>query len=75
VTNAGRPGPGKYRGTHALRKRCPACKKLRRFFEPPGDVYQGGSRPSRKGWTKLADGRWICRFCPPDLQPVKTIGP
>lgn len=66
MTASKRPGPGKYKGTHALRKRCPACKKLRRFFEPPGDVYQGGSRASRRGWTKSADERWICPFCSQD---------
>lgn len=48
------------RGTHGLRKRCPRCKKLRRFYEPPRD--QGGERPSRAGWEKVG-GRWTCRFC------------
>lgn len=32
-------------GTHALRKRCPVCRKVRKFFEPPGDV--GGNRHDR----------------------------
>lgn len=57
-----RHGKSFQHGTHALRKRCPACKKLRRFYEPPGD--QGGDRPGRKrmGWTKQ-DGLWICARC------------
>jgi len=49
--------PRSQRGTHALRKRCPLCHKLRRFYEPPGD--QGGERVSRGGWRKV-DGQWVC---------------
>lgn len=50
------------KGTHALRKRCPVCRKVRRFYEPPGD--QGGDRPSRAGW-RVIDGRWTCKTCVP----------
>ena len=32
-------------GTHGLRKRCPCCRKIRKFYEPPGD--QGGQRVPR----------------------------
>ncbi len=59
---AAKHGPGRRYGTHALRKRCPICRKLRRFAEPPGD--QGGEREDKKGWHKLADGRWVCPQCP-----------
>lgn len=51
------------RGTHGLRKRCPVCKKLRKFHEPPGD--QGGTpHPHRKSWHKVGD-RWVCGYCQP----------
>lgn len=59
----GRPGEqmnSKNKGTHALRKRCPQCKKLRRFYEPPMD--QGGERLSRAKWAKV-NNRWICIYC------------
>jgi hypothetical protein len=66
------------RGTHALRRRCPVCKKLRRFYEPPGGVRaatRGMSkdglhmigakqRACRKGWKKVG-GRWVCARCVP----------
>lgn len=49
------------RGTHGLRKRCPICRKLRKFREPHGN--QGGEvHPRRKSWRKL-DGRWVCGLC------------
>jgi hypothetical protein len=58
-----RPGPGKHRGTHALRRRCPACHKLRRFYEPPGDVTPNPrSGRERAGW-RVINGRWVCPFC------------
>lgn len=44
-----------------LRKRCPVCKKLRGFSEPPGD--QGGEdHPSRKPWQKI-NNVWVCGWC------------
>jgi len=46
--------------THDLRKKCPRCKKLRRFYEPPSDC--GGERISRKKWRKVGS-RWVCVFC------------
>lgn len=47
-------GSAAKRGTHGLRKRCPKCKKLRKFCVPPDHV--------RLGWTKFF-GRWICASC------------
>jgi hypothetical protein len=39
-------------GTHDLRKRCPCCKKVRKFYEPPGD--QGGKRVARRSrWEPI----------------------
>lgn len=43
------------RGTHGLRKRCPVCKKLRRFSAPE-------LRAGCLGWTKER-GRWLCPRC------------
>lgn len=43
------------RGTHGLRKRCPCCKKLRKFAHPP-------AHDRVEGWTKVGD-QWICRLC------------
>jgi len=54
-------GAGAKRGTHGLRKRCPLCKKLRKFREPPGD-QSGEDKPRRPKWTKVG-GRWVCGFC------------
>lgn len=48
------------RGTHGLRRRCPRCKHLRRFYEPPGD--QGDHRPARAKWVKVGNF-WVCRPC------------
>lgn len=56
--------PKKQRGTHALRKRCPLCKKLRRFCDTPSDL--GGTRDNRKGWHKI-ENRWCCPFCTSNL--------
>jgi len=62
LEDAVKPGGGRLKGTHALRKRCPLCKKRRRFYEPPGD--QGGNnRLPRAGWKKV-NGQWICPYCP-----------
>lgn len=47
----------KKRGTHGLRKRCPLCKHLRRFYEPPRN--HGGQREARAGWVKVGS-RWVC---------------
>jgi len=46
-------GAGRARGTHGLRKRCPVCRKLRKFARIEG-------RDSR--WRKVG-GRWTCSFC------------
>jgi hypothetical protein len=48
--------PRKLRGgTHGLRKRCPCCGKVRKFFEPPGD--QGGDRHGRaEKWEAVIKG-------------------
>lgn len=43
-----------------LKKRCPCCKKLRGFREPPGD--QGGERHRRPLWVKTPFG-WACGYC------------
>lgn len=50
-------GRTKSRGTHGLRKRCPLCKHLRRFYEPPRN--HGGEREARAGWVKVGN-RWVC---------------
>lgn len=51
--------------TRALRKRCPRCKKVRRFCEPPGD--RGGERPAYLLWVKEegpgTTSVWVCRWC------------
>jgi hypothetical protein len=41
---------------HALKRRCPVCKKLRRFYE------HGGTHHAGETWTKI-DGIWTCNFC------------
>lgn len=47
-------------GTHALRKRCPICRKVRKFYEPPGD--QGGNRSSRYlKWKPIIE--WLGYKC------------
>lgn len=46
---------------HALRKRCPRCKKVRKFREPDGN-HGGEFHPHRRPWVK-ADGVWICGWC------------
>lgn len=43
------------RGTHGLRKRCPLCKKLRKFSAPE-------HRAAYFGWTKER-GCWVCPRC------------
>lgn len=45
-------GSSAKRGSHGLRRRCPVCKKLRKFCEPPGDVG-GEDHPRRKPWKVL----------------------
>jgi len=55
-------GSSAKRGSHGLRRRCPCCKKLRKFREPPGD--QGGEdHPRRPAWHKDIDGQWVCGWC------------
>lgn len=49
------------KGNHALRRRCPVCKKLRKFHEPNGRVG-GEPHPRRRPW-KLVDNVWICGWC------------
>ena len=50
------------RGSHALRKRCPECGKVRKFSEPDGS--QGGEdHPRRMDWLKDPTGRWVCGWC------------
>ena len=51
-------GAGRARGTHSLRKRCPVCRKLRKF---PGNE-QARARRVKMGWGKV-DGLWTCPFC------------
>ena len=49
------------KGSGALRRRCAACKKVRKFSEPPGD--QGGEpHPRRPPWA-MWNGRYICGWC------------
>lgn len=48
-------------------KRCPRCKKLRRFVEG-GDVYERRERSQR--WTKV-NGRWVCFMCEP-VEPARV---
>lgn len=43
-------------------KRCPRCKKQRRWAE-------GGGENARARWTKV-NGRWICPICEPIADPV-----
>lgn len=58
-------GSGAKRGTHGLRKRCPKCKKLRKFYEPDGN--HGGEdhrtrAPQLPNWHKEGN-QWVCNFC------------
>lgn len=47
--------------THGLRRRCPLCRKLRKFHEPHGN--QGGeSHERRMPWVRTPFG-WACGFC------------
>lgn len=46
-------------GSRAINKRCPVCKKLRKFCPP-------GSDPLRRGWTRER-GRWLCPRCSQSL--------
>lgn len=65
------------RGTKGLRKRCPICRKLRKFYEPMDGAHQDrSSKPRRKPWVKdTVRNRWVCGWCvhrgrwipPPDL--------
>lgn len=43
-----------------LKHRCPCCKKLRGFREPPGD--QGGEDHRRPPWELTPFG-WACGYC------------
>jgi len=61
--------------THALRKRCPCCKKERKFCEP--DASHGGEyHPRRPEWGKV-NGRWVCGWCltgsPSDSEKVAAV--
>lgn len=53
------------RNNHALRHRCPRCKKVRRFHDIPNNL---GRRTSRVGWV-LTDNVWVCGYC---LDPEGT---
>ena len=55
------------RGTHGLRKRCPICRKLRKFCVP------NALRPQWRGWTKER-GRWVCPLCSVQLEGQR-LGP
>jgi hypothetical protein len=49
------------KGTHALRRRCPVCRKLRKFRE--GDSSQSGEgHPRRMPWVITPFG-WCCGWC------------
>jgi hypothetical protein len=49
-------------GSRTLRKRCPICKRVRKFAEPPGD--QGGEpHPRRPNWWKVPGGYLVCGWC------------
>ncbi len=48
------------KNNHALRHRCPRCKKVRRFHDVPGD--RGDPRATDAGWT-LVDNVWVCGWC------------
>lgn len=50
----------------AKQKRCPRCKKLRRFVEG-GEDYERRQRSQR--WSKV-NGRWVCFVCIPVI-PVR----
>lgn len=62
------------RGTHGLRKRCPRCKKLRKFYRyDSGDTALCVGYRAAK-WAKVA-GRWVCIRCvtPDDeLEPIRA---
>lgn len=50
-------------GSHALRRRCPVCKHLRKFYEPDGN--HGGEchrdrMPRTHGTWMRIDGVWVC---------------
>ena len=49
-------------GSNTLRKRCPICKRVRKFREPPGD--QGGEYHLRRpDWWKIPGGYLVCGWC------------
>lgn len=58
-------------GKNALRRRCPRCKKLRKFCEPPGDVG-GELHPRRPRW-KTVDNVWVCGWCVDRPGALKAI--
>jgi len=61
--------------THALRKRCPCCKKERKFREPDGN-HGGEYHQRRPEWDKR-NGKWVCGWClhgnPKDSQAVRKL--
>lgn len=57
-------GAKKKRGTHGLRKRCPVCKRLRKFARIETRrlhaAFGRGVQP--RHWRKIGD-RWVCWIC------------
>lgn len=49
------------KGTHCLRKRCPVCRKLRKFREPDSSTI-GEDHPRRIPWVLTPFG-WCCSLC------------
>jgi len=55
-------GSSAKRGTHGLRKRCPCCKKVRKFYRWDDGFTAFAPKYRRENWQKV-DGRWVCKFC------------
>lgn len=51
-------------GSHALKKRCARCKKVRKFYRWTDGHSSFAPRWRDAAWTKI-DGQWVCRFCVP----------
>lgn len=58
------------RGTHGLRKRCPVCKKLRKFRMSA----EGYAAHTIGRWTKRG-GRWVCPRCSDRLDAERSALP